>query len=101
MAVVTAAATRVNVRPVNRHALRRYGEFWRALTLVGTAVGEAETLAAKAVDVEPALGSGGNWAAPTAEEMRAAAKKAGQALQVISRSARKWEAELISREWRR
>ena len=75
MAVVTAAAPRMNLRPINRRALRRYGEFWRALTLLGTALGEAEKLAAQAVDVEPRLGAGGNWAAPTAEEMRTAAKK--------------------------
>jgi hypothetical protein len=101
MAVLAAAATRVNVRPVNRRALRRYGEFWRALTMVGAAVGEAEKLAARSVDLEPAKGAGGNWAAPTAQELKAAAKRAGQGLHVISLAARKWEAELVSREWRR
>ncbi len=95
-----AVAARVNVAPVNRRALRKYGEFWRALQLVGNAVAEAEKLAAKAGESEPARGSG-NWAVPTSDEVRRSAKKAGQSLHVMSRSAKKWEAELISREWRR
>jgi hypothetical protein len=94
------SAQRVNIAPVNRRALRKYGEFWRALQLVGNAVAEAEKLAAKADQTEPGKGAG-NWAVPTAEELRRAAKKAGQSLQVMSGSAKKWEAELISREWRR
>jgi hypothetical protein len=95
-----ATAHRVNLAPVNRRALRKYGEFWRALQLVGNAVAEAEKLAARAGQVEPGRGAG-NWAVPTADELRRATKKAGQSLHVMSRSAKKWEAELISREWRR
>ena len=41
-------ANRVNVKPVNRRALRKYGEFWRALQMVGAALAEAEKTAAKA-----------------------------------------------------
>lgn len=95
-----AVAARVSVAPVNRRALRKYGEFWRALQLVGNAVAEAEKLAVKAGEGEPARCSG-NWAVPTSDEVRRAAKKAGQSLHVMSRSAKKWEAELVSREWRR
>lgn len=97
---MATTAQRVNIAPVNRRALRKYGEFWRALQLVGNAVAEAEKLAAKAGQAESGKGSG-NWAVPTADELRRAAKKAGQSLHVMSGSAKKWEAELISREWRR
>ena len=97
---MAATAHRVNIAPVNRRALRKYGEFWRALQLVGNAVAEAEKLAARAGQAEPG-GGVGNWAVPTADELRRAVKKAGQSLHVMSRSAKKWEAELISREWRR
>ena len=31
---MASLASKVNVKPVNRRALRRYGEFWRALQLV-------------------------------------------------------------------
>lgn len=93
-----------NLKPVNRRALRKYGEFWRALQMVGTAVAQAEALAAKATDTQRGpRGSGGkgHWSAATPEEIRSAAKKATSSLHVISTSAKKWEAELISREWRR
>ncbi len=94
----------VNLKPVNRRALRRYGEFWRALQMVGNALVEAERLAAKATDTPPASASAGqtaHWVTPTPEELQAAAKKAGTSLHVMATSAKKWEAELVSREWRR
>ena len=93
-------ANRVNVKPVNRRALRKYGEFWRALQLVGNALAEAEKTAAKA-DTGGRKGQRAHWSTPTPEEMKAAAKKAGRALEIMSKSAKRWEAELISREWRR
>jgi hypothetical protein len=90
----------VNVKPVNRRALRRYGEFWRALQMVGNALAEAERVAAKATD-NRVRGERAHWSAATPQEMKAAAKKAGGALHVMSTAAKKWEAELVSREWRR
>ena len=45
---MASLASKVNVKPVNRRALRRYGEFWRALQMVGAAIAEAEKVAAKA-----------------------------------------------------
>ncbi|WP_339122881.1 hypothetical protein [Pseudonocardia sp. D17] len=92
-----------NLKPINRRALRRYGEFWRALALVGNALAEAEQLAAKASDAQSAgtEKQTAHWSAPTPDELRAAAKKAGRALHTMSSAAKKWEAELVSREWRR
>ncbi len=97
---MASLASKVNVKPVNRRALRRYGEFWRALQMVAAAVAEAEKVAAKA---DPGKRRGGrpHWSTPTPEEMKAAAKKAGRSLEIMSKSAKRWEAELISREWRR
>jgi len=91
----------LNVKPVNRRALRRYGEFWRALQMVGNALAEAERVAAKATDTRPARGQTAHWSTATPQEMKAAAKKAGDSLHVMSTAAKKWEAELVSREWRR
>ena len=87
-----------NIGPLNRRAMRRYAEFWKALQAVGEAVAEADRLAAKATD---AKASKARWSAATPEEMKAAAKKAGQSLHIISAAAKRWEAELVSREWRR
>jgi hypothetical protein len=98
---MASLATKVNVKPVNRRALRRYGEFWRALQMVGTALAEAEKTAAKADSGGKRGGGRTHWSTPTPEEMKASAKKAGRALEVMSKSAKRWEAELVSREWRR
>jgi hypothetical protein len=99
---MASLANRVNVKPVNRRALRRYGEFWRALQLVGAAIAEAEKLAAKAdTGTTKRGGTWAHWATPTPEEMKSAAKKSGRALEVMSKAAKRWEAELISREWRK
>ena len=87
-----------NIRPLNRRAMRRYAEFWKALQAVGEAIADAEKVAGKATD---AKGTAARWSAATPEEMKAAAKKAGQSLHIISAAAKRWEAELISREWRR
>jgi hypothetical protein len=97
---VASLASKVNVKPVNRRALRRYGEFWRALQMVAAAIAEAEKVAAKA-DPGKRRGARAHWSTPTPEEMKAAAKKAGRSLEIMSKSAKRWEAELISREWRR
>ena len=98
---MASLASKVNVKPVNRRALRRYGEFWRALQLVGAAIAEAEKLAAKADTGGKRGGTRAHWATPTPEEMKAAAKKSGRALEVMSKAAKRWEAELVSREWRK
>ncbi len=90
----------MNVRPVNRRALRQYGQFWRALQLVGNALAEAERVAAKATDTKNTT-TKTHWTTPTPQELKAAAKKAGLSLHTMSSSAKKWEAELVSREWRR
>lgn len=97
--------SRANPRKAaNRRALRRYAEFWAALHAVGEAVVAAEKVAAKAADARPvkASNSGGrrHWSAPDPDEMRATAKKADRSLRTITASAKKWEAELISRDWR-
>ena len=97
--------TRVNIKgPINRRALRKYAEFWTALHAVGQALEQAEKLTAKAQDAQPLKASAStnrrHWSVATPEEMRAAAKKAHHSLRVISTSAKKWEADLISRDWK-
>jgi hypothetical protein len=89
-------AKRVNVRPLNRKALASYTEFWLAIQAVGEAVDNAEKFALKADD-----GKRVSWSAPSAEELRDSGKKAGRAVAVIARSAKKWKTELVTREWKR
>jgi hypothetical protein len=91
--------------PINRRALRKYAEFWTALQAVGAALEQADKLAAKAADAQPATASNGaggrrSWSVATPEEMRSAAKKAHASLRVIATSAKRREADLVSRAWR-
>ena len=97
---MASLASKVNVKPVNRRALRRYGEFWRALQMVGAALADAEKAAAKA-EAGGRKGQRVHWSTSTPEEMKAAAKKAGRSLEIMAKSAKRWEAELVSREWRK
>lgn len=94
---------KVNPRKAaNRRALRKYAEFWAALHAVGDAVVAAEKVAAKASDARPVKASKGgrHWAAPDPDEMKASAKKADTSLRIITKTAKKFESELISRDWR-
>lgn len=97
--------SRVNPKKVaNRRALQRYAEFWAALHAVGEAVVAAEKVAGKAADAQPVKASKSagrrHWAAPDPDEMKSAAKKADTSLRIITKSAKKFESELIARDWR-
>ena len=120
MAISLSPRDRLTTLPkVNRRALRKYGEFWRALQLVGDALAEAEKVAAKSTDgtrskrggkrkrtggkgaSAKAGGEGQHWSVASPEEISAAAKKSHSSLRVMAASAKKWEAELVSRDWRK
>jgi hypothetical protein len=89
-------AEKVNNRFVNRRALRRYQQFWTCLQDAAEAVHEAEKLIAKADDSKRI-----SWSAAKPDELKSAAVKAGRLLQTLSKSGKKWEAELVAREWTR
>ncbi|MFP5071589.1 hypothetical protein ACLFMI_18240 [Pseudonocardia nantongensis] len=113
MALNLGPRDRVTTLPkVNRRALRKYGEFWRALQLVGDALAEAEKVAAKSTDTGQGKRGGKgvsakagadaqHWSVASPDEISASAKKAHASLKVMASSAKKWEAELVSREWRK
>ena len=116
MALSLRPRDRITTLPkVNRRALRKYGEFWRALQLVGDALADAEKVAAKAGDSgrgkqgrsgnkgasAKAGADGKHWSHASPDEISAAAKKSHSSLRVMAASAKKWEAELVSREWRK
>jgi hypothetical protein len=110
---------------INRRSQRKFDEFWFALQTIGDALIAAEQLAGKLRDHRPTNGHGGPrgtggssgggrggnqasngvngripWSAATPEELRAAAKKAHASLRVMSTTAKRWEADLVSKEWR-
>lgn len=102
---MSAPTTRFRVRgPLNRRSVAKFAEFWAALQQVGDALAEVEKLGNKALDAQKARASNGingrSWAVATPDEIKSAAKKAHRTLRVIAASAKRWEADLLSREWR-
>lgn len=83
-------------RRVNRRAHERYGTFWNCLLQVDAALGDARKIATRL----PGSASTPFWVA-SAEDVAKAIKRVEKALMVLSRSGKRWEAELISREWRK
>lgn len=82
---------------VNRWALARYRTFWAALVMVGEAVEDARKVALRLED------SGGvpeGWRVASGEEIARATRRVDGVLGELCREAQRWEAELISREWR-
>ncbi|MBW0090640.1 hypothetical protein I4I73_17415 [Pseudonocardia sp. KRD-184] len=101
------APTRTRLRPrgpLNRRSVARFAEFWASLQQVGDALAEIEKLGAKAQDAQRSRASNGvngrSWAVATPEEIKSAAKKTHRTLRIIAVSAKRWEADLLSREWR-
>jgi hypothetical protein len=95
LSAVTAA--KMNLRPVNQRALRRYQQFWQSLVTLDVAMGEVEKLINSLADHDDATVS---YRIPDAEELSKAARKAGRSLQIMVTASKKWEADLVSREWR-
>ena len=83
-------------RAVNRRAHQRYGTFWNCLLQVDGALGDARKIAARLPD-----STGAPFWVASAEDVAKAVRRVERALTVLSRSGKRWEAELISREWRK
>lgn len=85
------------MKALNRLARKRYEEFVGALDMVGVAVEEAAKLIKK---YDPASVPAGLWSVPDEEELQAAYRKAVDDINRLRANAKKYEAELVSREWR-
>lgn len=90
------ATPRVVQRVVNRRAQAKYATFWNSLLQIGMVLEDARKLANRIDDSNPPP-----WHVADAATVRKAAKRVENALTVFSRNGKKWEAELISREWRK
>ncbi|MGQ0576738.1 MAG: hypothetical protein ACT4RN_21435 [Pseudonocardia sp.] len=89
-------------RRADRRALARFGEFWAALQQVGDVLAEAERLSKSAVDNSSWRPNGSrHWTVATADEVRSSVKRCRSSLRVVSAQAKRFEPELIVRDWRR
>ncbi len=85
----------------NRRALARFSEFWVALQAVGDVLAEAEKLSKNADDGAWANRGSRHWTIATPEEIRSSMKRCRSSLRIVSASAKRFEPELIVRDWRR
>lgn len=89
-------------RRADRRALARFAEFWAALQQVGDVLAEAERLSKSAADNSSWRGKGSrHWNVATADEVRSSVKRCRSSLRVVSAQAKRFEPELIVRDWRR
>ena len=83
-------------RMVNRRAQAKYATFWNCLLQVDMVLEDARKLANRLDD------SGKTpWWVPSSSDLNKTARRVERALKTLSASGKKWEAELISREWRK
>lgn len=81
---------------VNRRAQAKYATFWNSLLQVGLVLEDARRLASRMDDSKKSP-----WHVADQATIKKAANRVESALTVLSKSAKRWEAELISFEWRK
>lgn len=84
-----------------RRAVYRFAEFWAALQHVGDVLAEADRLTAAAGDTARRGPLRRHWTIATPEEIRSGLKRCRGSLRILSSSAKRFEPELIVRDWRR
>ncbi|EHR52152.1 hypothetical protein SacmaDRAFT_3954 [Saccharomonospora marina XMU15] len=87
----------MQVEMLNRRAMGRYQNFVAAMELVRESLDELDGLIAK-VPAKPSTGSG--WTVATRDELTGYRRQATDELERLRETAKKYEAELVSRDWR-
>jgi hypothetical protein len=94
-------ARQANRRRANRKALQQFAEFWRALQHVGDALAEAQKEARRADDPKWKPQNQRHWELATVDEIRGALRQSKFSLRIVSNQAKKFEPQLIAKDWRR
>lgn len=88
-------------RRANRRAVAQFGEFWQALQQVGDALAEAQREAKRADDAKWRARNQRHWDLATVQEIRGALRRSKFSLRVVSNQAKRFEPQLIVKDWRR
>ena len=99
MTAATAARQWVKGR-ANRRAVQRFAAFWNALQRVGNALAEAERLV-KSADDGWRQRNARHWQVASVDEVRSALRQCRNSLRILVSSAKRFEPQLIRREWKR
>jgi carbamoylphosphate synthase large subunit len=86
----------VQIPAINQRARQRYASFVTAMDMVREALDNLTPLLVKVR--KPSGGSG--WTVPTREELAGLKRTATEELERLRAKSKKYEAELVSREWR-
>src|SRR6187431_2441920 len=88
-------------RRANRQALARFAEFWQALQEVGDALADAQRAAKNAESGAWRERSQRHWAIASVDEVRSALRGCRFSLRIVSTQAKRFEPQLIEKDWRR
>ena len=86
----------MQIDSVNRKARQKYASFVSAMDMVREALDKLTPLIGKVR--KPSASSG--WTVPTREELQGLKRTATEELERLRAKSKKYEAELVSREWR-
>jgi hypothetical protein len=81
----------------NRRAMKRYQSFLDAMGNLGDMLDDADRVIAQMADMY--VGASG-WKVPDKREVIAARNRVTRKLELLRRAAKRYEAELISNEWK-
>ena len=93
------ATRRWAARRANRQALARFAEFWQALQEVGDTLAEAQRAAKNAESGDWRERNQRHWTIASVDEVRSALR--GCRFSIVSVQAKRFEPQLIEKDWRR
>jgi hypothetical protein len=88
-------------RRADRRAVQRFGEFWQALQDVGDALAEAQKASKNAADTSWKQRNQRHWNIASVDEVRTSLRRCKSSLRIVSSQAKRFEPQLIERDWRR
>lgn len=87
----------MQIEVLNRRAQQKYGTFVSAMDMVAEALEELDEFIDR-IDDDKA--EDGMWSVATQDELKSYRRKASDELGRLRAKAKKYEAELVSRDWR-
>jgi hypothetical protein len=101
MATAMQKARQWHKARTNRIAVARFAEFWTALQNVGDALAEAQKESKRADDPRWKARNQRHWELASVEEIRGALRQSKFSLRIVSSQAKRFEEQLITKDWRR
>ena len=88
-------------RRADRRSVARFAEFWQALQEVGDALAEAQRATRNAESGDWRQRNQRHWNIAGIDEVRTALRGCKSSLRIVSAQAKRFEPQLIEKDWRR